>query len=140
MFPVEEEPAEEEAPAETEMKDPAKFKGKKSKATAKKGPGATQYDILKNSGIPEEEIPDFRDSMHWLRYFPPLAMRDIKAMGCGVDWRRSFITTDVNPFYDSFVRWQFNTLKKKGLVVKDKRHGSLRLHRRPPLLSLPCFL
>ena len=28
-----------------------------------------------------------------------------------VDWRRSFITTDANPFYDSFVRWQFLTLK-----------------------------
>ena len=43
------------------------------------------------------------------------------AMGCGVDWRRSFITTDMNPFYDSFVRWQFNTLKKHGKVIKDKR-------------------
>ena len=42
-------------------------------------------------------------------------------MGCGVDWRRSFITTDVNPYYDSFVRWQFNTLKRLGKVVKDKR-------------------
>jgi leucyl-tRNA synthetase len=34
-------------------------------------------------------------------------------MGCGVDWRRSFITTDMNPYYDSFVRWQFWTLKKQ---------------------------
>jgi len=30
----------------------------------------------------------FADSLHWLRYFPPLAMRDLKAMGCGIDWRR----------------------------------------------------
>ena len=42
-------------------------------------------------------------------------------MGCGIDWRRSFITTDRNPYYDSFVRWQFNTLKAKGKIVKDKR-------------------
>lgn len=42
-------------------------------------------------------------------------------MGCGVDWRRSFITTDVNPYYDSFVRWQLTTLKNRGKVVKDKR-------------------
>jgi hypothetical protein len=34
-------------------------------------------------------------------------------MGCGVDWRRSFITTDMNPYYDSFVRWQFWTLKRQ---------------------------
>jgi hypothetical protein len=53
------------------------------------------------------------ESAHWLQYFPPLAERDLRAMGCGVDWRRSFITTDMNPFYDSFVRWQFWTLYRQ---------------------------
>ena len=62
-----------------------------------------------------------RDSDHWLRHFPPLAMRDLTSMGCGIDWRRSFITTDRNPFYDSFVRWQFELLRRQGRVVKDKR-------------------
>lgn len=33
---------------------------KKGKAAAKKGKGATQWDILKNSGIPEDEIPNFQ--------------------------------------------------------------------------------
>lgn len=33
---------------------------KKSKVAAKKGKGATQWDILKNSGIPEDEIPNFQ--------------------------------------------------------------------------------
>ena len=42
-----------------------------------------------------------------------MAQRDITAMGCGVDWRRSFITTDVNPFYDGFIQWQFRTLRKQ---------------------------
>lgn len=40
--------------------DPTKFKGKKSKATAKKGSGSSQWDILRSSGIPEEELPQFR--------------------------------------------------------------------------------
>lgn len=40
--------------------DPTKFVAKKSKAVAKKGAGATQWDILKLSGIPENEIPAFR--------------------------------------------------------------------------------
>ena len=101
--------------------DPTKFSGKKSKATAKKGKGTSQYEILQKSDIPESEIPSFRVSSHWLGYFPPMAVRDLKAMGCGVDWRRSFITTDMNPYYDSFVQWQFNTLLKLGKVVKDKR-------------------
>lgn len=135
-------------------------------------PCAAQWDILKMSGIPEAEIAQFADPAHWLRYFPPLAVRDLKAMGCGIDWRRrcraqgqrelspaqgnppsirlsvpslpgpvcpvlsalvsclplpmhtcpapppphssrSFITTDVNPYYDSFVRWQFEVLHKQ---------------------------
>lgn len=65
----------------------------------------------------------FADAQHWLRYFPPLAVRDLTAMGCGIDWRRSFVTTDVNPYYDSFVRWQFLTLRSRGKVVKDKRYA-----------------
>ena len=35
----------------------------------------------------------------------------MKDFGLRVDWRRSFITTDVNPYYDSFIRWQFNQLR-----------------------------
>ena len=54
-----------------------------------------------------------RTTDHWLKYFPPQAVRDIKAMGCGVDWRRSFITTDVNLYYDSFIRWQFEVLRRQ---------------------------
>lgn len=42
-------------------------------------------------------------------------------MGVGVDWRRSFITTEVNPYYDSFVKWQFETLKEKGKILFGKR-------------------
>jgi leucyl-tRNA synthetase len=114
-------------------KDPTKFVGKKSKAQAKKGPGATQWQILRQSGIPEDEIPAFRDPAHWLRYFPPRAMEDIRALGCGVDWRRSFITTDMNPYYDSFVRWQMRTLREQARVVKDKRYAVFS-----PLDGQPC--
>lgn len=39
----------------------------------------------------------------------------MKKLGTAVDWRRSFITTDENPFYDAFVRWQFLKLRQKYL-------------------------
>ena len=39
-----------------------------------------------------------------------------------MDWRRSFITTDDNPYYDSFVRWQFNTLRARDKLQFGKRH------------------
>eukprot|EP00878_Enallax_costatus_P006705 GHUV01007030.1.p1 GENE.GHUV01007030.1~~GHUV01007030.1.p1 ORF type:complete len:1031 (+),score=336.93 GHUV01007030.1:253-3345(+) len=136
-FPTQQDEEEEQQPAANgdagAPVDPTKFVGKKSKAQSKKGPGATQWDILKRSGIQEEDIPQFRDSSHWLHYFPPLAERDLRAMGCGVDWRRSFITTDMNPFYDSFVRWQFWTLYRQGKIVKDKRYAVYS-----PLDGQPC--
>ena len=39
-----------------------------------------------------------------------------------MDWRRTFITTHVNPYYDSFVRWHFWTLKDRGKVKFGKRY------------------
>jgi len=142
-FPTEEEAAAAEAAKEaaeaaagggqTEVKDPTKFSGKKSKAAAKKGPGATQWGILKLSGIPEADIPAFAQTDHWLQFFPPLAQEHLAAMGCGVDWRRSFITTDMNPYYDAFTRWQFWTLYRLGKVIKDKRNTIYS-----PLDGQPC--
>jgi hypothetical protein len=45
-----------------------------------------------------------------------------QSMGLHVDWRRSFITTDANPFYDSFVRWQFVKLKERNRIKFGKRY------------------
>lgn len=36
---------------------------------------------------------------------------DLAKFGVGTDWRRSFITTSANPYYDAFIRWQFRFLK-----------------------------
>lgn len=73
-------------------------------------------------GIPNEDVPKFMDAQHWLHFWPPRAVEDMKALGLGIDWRRSFITTDLNPYYDSFVRWQFQTLKDMGKVKFGKRY------------------
>lgn len=43
-------------------------------------------------------------------------------MSMQVDWRRTFITTDANPFYDSFIRWQFTHLKTRGKIAYGKRN------------------
>lgn len=97
--------------------------GSKSKTQMKTGGLKWQWHILAAMGIPEEEIPKFADPVHWLQYFPPIGMADLQSFGACVDWRRSFITTDVNPYYDSFVRWQFNTLKGKDLFSFGKRNA-----------------
>jgi leucyl-tRNA synthetase len=73
-----------------------------------------QFQIMRDMGIPEDEIIRFKDPVYWTQYFPPQAMNDLRSLGASVDWRRSFITTHLNPLYDSFVKWQFRRLKDMG--------------------------
>ncbi|XP_074292782.1 leucine--tRNA ligase, cytoplasmic-like isoform X1 [Silene latifolia] len=112
---------------------PDKFKGKKSKVAAKTGTQLYQWEIMRSFGLSDEEISTFQDPYKWLTYFPPLAVEDLKAFGLSVDWSRSFVTTDINPFFDSFVRWQMRKLKGAGKIVKDLRYAIFS-----PLDGQPC--
>ncbi|KAK6321988.1 leucine--tRNA ligase, cytoplasmic [Coregonus clupeaformis] len=122
QFPDEEEEEEEKPKFADEFIIKDKAKGKKSKAVAKAGGSKFQWEIMKSLGLSDMEIVPFANAEHWLEYFPPLAVKDLKMMGVKVDWRRSFITTDVNPFYDSFVKWQFITLKERKKIKFGKRY------------------
>ncbi|PQQ11517.1 leucine--tRNA ligase cytoplasmic-like [Prunus yedoensis var. nudiflora] len=104
------------APLET------KFKGKKSKAASKSSGQAYQWEIMRSLGLSDSEIFKFCEPSEWLNFFPPLAMEDLKAFGLACDWSRSFITTDRNPYFDKFVRWQMRKLKDKDKIVKAKRY------------------
>ncbi|KAK4294869.1 hypothetical protein Pmani_032536 [Petrolisthes manimaculis] len=105
---------------EVTLKD--KSKGKKSKAVAKSGGMKYQWQIMQSLGLKDSEIREFTDENHWLRYFPPRCIADLKRVGLHTDWRRSFITTDRNPFYDSFVRWQFLRIRERGKIQYGKRY------------------
>lgn len=107
----------------------------KSKAASKTLVNVSQSDILKHCGVPEEMIPEFADPIKWLHYFPPYGVQDMKVFGAAVDWRRSFITTDVNPYFDNFVKWQFRILKEAGLVKKDKRPTICNPYDKQPCLD-----
>lgn len=100
-----------------------KSKGKKSKAVAKSGGLKYQWQIMRSLGLADEDISKFADENYWLEYFPPLAVEDLRSLGLAVDWRRTFITTDVNPFFDSFVRWQYQHLKERNKIKYGKRHS-----------------
>ncbi|KAI9292380.1 leucine-tRNA ligase [Neoconidiobolus thromboides FSU 785] len=89
---------------------------------------------MQSLGVPTQEIAKFADPMHWLTYFPPHAIGDVKSLGCRVDWRRSFVTTDANPFYDSFARWQFNKLKSIEKIKFGERYTIFS-----PLDGQPCM-
>src|SRR3989344_8986600 len=79
-----------------------------------------QIQIMKSQGFSEIKIKKFQDPKYWVDIFVPAAQEDFTRIGNSVDWRRSFITTELNPKYDKFIKWQFRKLKEKGLVVKGK--------------------
>ncbi|KAE8722265.1 putative serine/threonine-protein kinase [Hibiscus syriacus] len=132
---VEEEPIskEESDPNEGANVVPDKFKGKKSKAASKSSGQMFQWEIMRSFGLSDSEISKFQNPYEWLKFFPPLAVEDLKAFGLGCDWRRSFVTTDMNPFFDSFVKWQMRKLKSMGKIVKDMRYTIYS-----PLDGQPC--
>jgi len=106
---------------ETVVKQLDKFKGAKGKLAKKTGSAKLQWDILKMVGIPDDEIPRFADPVYWLNYFPRLGEQDLKKLGLHVDWRRSFITTSENQYYDKFIRWQFQKLRDADKVAFGRR-------------------
>jgi leucyl-tRNA synthetase len=79
-----------------------------------------QTNILKMQGFSDQDIKKFEDPVEWVKYFPKEAVNDFTDMGYSIDWRRQFTTTDLNPHYDKFIRWQFRKLKEKGYVIKGK--------------------
>uniref|UniRef100_A0A914N7R4 leucine--tRNA ligase n=1 Tax=Meloidogyne incognita TaxID=6306 RepID=A0A914N7R4_MELIC len=95
-----------------------KAKGKKSKAVAKTVAAKFQWQIMESLGLTNEEIAKFSSAEHWLTYFPEKCEFDLRKMGLKVDWRRSFITTEVNPYFDSFVKWQFLKLREANKYIE----------------------
>lgn len=114
--------------------DDATATAKHSKVAAKTGNAKWQCEIMQSIGIPPEEVHRFADPNYWIDYFPPHARADLDALGAHVDWRRSFVTTEKNPFYDSFVRWQFNKLRALDRIKFGKRHTIYS-----PLDGQPCL-
>jgi leucyl-tRNA synthetase len=106
----------------THHEDVTKFTAKKGKAASKVVKMKYQFQIMRAIGIPMEDIHKFADTAHWLEYFPVLCQRDLISFGARIDWRRSFVTTDANPYYDAFVRWQMNRLKELKKIKYGKRY------------------
>lgn len=114
-------PSEGNTSYETAIDKIGQFKAKKNKLNAKTV-AKSQWEILADLGIPEKEIPKFTDPYYWVLYFPALCYKDMRRFGARVDWRRSMITTDANPYYDMFIRWQFRRLYRDGYIKFGKRN------------------
>ncbi|KAG4300705.1 hypothetical protein PCANB_002964 [Pneumocystis canis] len=98
------------------------FHSKKGKVEMKKQNLQYQFQVMQLLGIPNKEIHKFADPKYWLTYFPDKCKEDATKFGARIDWRRSFITTDANPYYDSFIRWQMNRLKELQKIKFGERY------------------
>ena len=78
----------------------------------------TQIKALKQMGLSDTLIKKFSKPEEWTKHFPDKAITDLKKFGASIDWRRSFITTSLNPPYDAFIRWQFNKLLAGEYLIK----------------------
>lgn len=77
----------------------------------------------------------FTDPLHWVRTFPKAGRATLEAYHAAIDWRRSFVTTSLNPYYDSFVRYQFNRLRSAGCLAFGKRYSIFCPVDRQPCLD-----
>ncbi|MEK6812997.1 MAG: class I tRNA ligase family protein, partial [Nanoarchaeota archaeon] len=79
-----------------------------------------QLEIMNSLGFSGIEIKKFENPEYWIQYFPPEAKSDLQSLGLSIDWRREFFTSELNPYYDKFIQWQFRKLKEKNYVIKGK--------------------
>src|SRR3989344_6532373 len=78
-----------------------------------------QIDTLKLSGASDKDIRRFADDPKYIAHFwMKRWIKDLKSAGFSVDWRRTFVTTQMTPTYSRFIEWQYNTLRKKGYVTQ----------------------
>jgi leucyl-tRNA synthetase len=75
---------------------------------------------LKSEGVSESDFDKLRTPEGWALYFADIAVKTLKKMGYSIDWRRTFTTSKVNPWYNKFIEWQYRKLYDKGLVTKGE--------------------
>ncbi len=64
--------------------------------------------------ISDQDILTFREPLQIAKYFHNEIKAGMKEMGYSIDWRREFTTID--PVYKKLISWQFETLKKLGVI------------------------
>ena len=121
----------EEAKKNKEDKKKKKDKKDEKSEKEKKAP-MTQVEILKEVGVADEDLHKFAEPEFWLEYFPPYAKADLEKLGINADFRRSFITTEKQKYYDKFVQWHMLKLKQHDFVAFGKRNAIFSMSEDQP--------
>ena len=122
--------------AKKKEKEKEEKKGKKDKKEEKgdkeKKAPKTQVEILKELGVADEDLHKFANPEFWLEYFPPYAKSDLEKLGINADFRRSFITTEKQKYYDKFIEWHMLKLKQHDFVAFGKRNAIFSISEDQP--------
>jgi leucyl-tRNA synthetase len=93
----------------------------------------TVKKMLQDIGV--EDTTPFHDPGHWIEYFTEMGMNTMRGLRLpGIDMGSTFVTTERNPYYDSFIRWQFSVLKDNDMVSYEERPCIYS-----PSEGQPCF-
>lgn len=98
-------------------------------------PVDSQYSIMKMMGHDDIEIRKFLDPRYWSTFYPEAAKQTLQKFGISYDSSRSFVTTEFDPFYDRFVKWQFGQLFKKSAVRFGTRYDLYSIKDAQPCLG-----
>lgn len=79
----------------------------------------SQIRALELSGIPKNQMDQFKDPYNIIRYFMKTTEETCRKLGVAVDWRRKFVTTQLTPTFSKFIEWQYRKLHSMGYVIQD---------------------
>lgn len=79
----------------------------------------SQIETFKMYGAIDKDLQMFkqRGPEFVAKFWMEKIIESSKLMGFSVDWRRKFVTA-IDPAFNRFIEWQYNTLRKKGYVIQ----------------------
>ena len=72
--------------------------------------------LAESFAVNVEILKELTDPLKLARYFHSTSKEAMKDYGLSIDWRREFTSIDYE--FKSFIRWQFEKLRKKGFIVR----------------------
>lgn len=79
----------------------------------------SQIEIFRTYGATEADMQSFLEqgAERVAQFWSERIIATMKRMGFSVDWRRRFVTA-IEPTFNRFIEWQYNTLRKLGYVAQ----------------------
>ncbi|MBI1978790.1 MAG: leucine--tRNA ligase [Candidatus Aenigmarchaeota archaeon] len=93
----------------------------------------SQIETFKMYGATDKDLQMFKRKgpEFAAKFWMEKIIESSKLMGFSVDWRRKFVTA-IDPAFNRFIEWQYNTLRKKGYVIQGTHPVIWCLHDQSP--------